>query len=218
MQKEILGILHRGHFGMVRMKQLARICVYWPNIDADIEAMSRSCTSCAEYQNSFPKAEYHSWAYLKQAWQRLHIDHTINFLGSNWLIIVDVVDAFSKYPIIHRTASISSDATIKLLEQDFSLFGYPIQLISDNGATFTSEELRNGCKETGIHHVTGAPYHPATNGLAERLIQTFKRRIQKSIVSEDTAIQEFLLAYRQRTLSAGKCPVEHLMNMRTEDL
>ncbi|KII65760.1 hypothetical protein RF11_07939 [Thelohanellus kitauei] len=162
-KKEILGILH----------QLAPTCVYRPNIDADIEAMSTSCTRCAEYQNTFPKAENHPWDYQKEVRQRLHIDHAINFLGSNWLIIVD---AFSKYLNIHRTSSISFEATIKLLELDLSLFGYPIQVISDN-------EFRNWCKETGIHHVTGAPYHSATNGQAQRLILYIKRSMQKSTTS-----------------------------------
>ena len=35
LQKQVLAILHLGHFGIQRMKQLARTAVYWPRIDVD---------------------------------------------------------------------------------------------------------------------------------------------------------------------------------------
>jgi len=31
----------------------------------------------------------------EKPWSRLHIDHAINFLGFNWLV---VTDAYTKYP------------------------------------------------------------------------------------------------------------------------
>ena len=45
MQPQILDILHLGHFGMQRMKQLARSAVYWPHIDSQIEDTCRGCVS-----------------------------------------------------------------------------------------------------------------------------------------------------------------------------
>ncbi|MEE4247163.1 MAG: RNase H-like domain-containing protein [Kangiellaceae bacterium] len=56
----VLDLLHLGHFGMQRMKQLARTSVYWPNIDDDIEGTCRRCTSCAEHQNKPSKPADHS--------------------------------------------------------------------------------------------------------------------------------------------------------------
>ncbi|GFN76626.1 Pol polyprotein [Plakobranchus ocellatus] len=35
-----LHILHQGHFGMQRMKQLARTAIYWLNINTDTEDMA----------------------------------------------------------------------------------------------------------------------------------------------------------------------------------
>ena len=46
LRNHILILLHLGHFGMQRMKQLARSTVYWPRIDFDIEDLCRKCTSC----------------------------------------------------------------------------------------------------------------------------------------------------------------------------
>ena len=41
MRKQILEILHLGHFDMQKMKQLARSAVYWPHIDSQIEDTCR---------------------------------------------------------------------------------------------------------------------------------------------------------------------------------
>ena len=51
LRNHILKLLHLGHFGMQRMKQLARSTVYWPRIDFDIEDLCRKCTSCGQFQN-----------------------------------------------------------------------------------------------------------------------------------------------------------------------
>ena len=164
LRQGILQILHTSHLGMQRMKQLARTAVFWPGIDNDIVDMCRGCVTCAEHQNAPPRSPVHPWILPEKPWSRLHIDHAINFMGQNWLV---VTDAYTKYPCIHSTTSVSSKSTIDLLEEDFAHFGYPHSIVSDNATSFTSEEFQTFCKDKGIVH------HPATNGAAERLIQTF---------------------------------------------
>ncbi|KAL5510077.1 hypothetical protein EMCRGX_G005553 [Ephydatia muelleri] len=166
LQSQVLQLLHLGHFGMQRMKQLARTAVYWPHIDSGIMELCHKCTTCAEHQNKPPKPANHPWMLPEKPWSRVHVDHAINFLGSNWLVLIN---AFSKYPCIHPTSSTSTKSTTELLEQDYAHFGYPHSIVSDNATSFTSEEFQSWCRERGIIHLTGAPYHPATNGAAERL-------------------------------------------------
>ena len=60
LRNHILKLLHLGHFGMQRMKQLARSTVYWPRIDFDIENLCRKCTSCGQFQNKPDKPSIHS--------------------------------------------------------------------------------------------------------------------------------------------------------------
>ena len=47
--------------------------------------------------------------------------------------------------------------------------------MSDNGPQFISAEF---VKENGVKHVRSAPYHPSTNGLAERFVQSFKQALK----------------------------------------
>ena len=61
-------------------------------------------------------------------------------------------------------------------------------------------------------HLTRAPYHPATNGTAERLVQTFKQALRKSSLPPNKALQEFLMQYRRMPTSCGFSPSELLMS------
>ena len=67
--------------------------------------------------------------------------------------------------------------------------------MTDNATTFTSEEFREWCKSRGIVHLTVAPYHPATNGAAERLVQTFKQALRKSSLPPKEAISDAVPAH-----------------------
>jgi transposase InsO family protein len=195
---------------MQRMKQLARTAVYWPGIDSDIVKACQQCTSCAEHQNKPDKPPIHPWMLPEKPWSRVHIDHAIDFPGSDWLVMID---AYSKYPCIHPTSSTSTKATTELLEQDFAHFGYPHTIVTDNATSFLSEEFQAWCKDRGIVHLTGAPYHPATNGAAERLVQTFKQAMKKSKLPKKLALYEFLMQYRRTPLHTGYSPSE-LLNGR----
>jgi len=201
------------------MKQLARTAVYWPNIDEDIEATCRHCIPCGEHQNRPAKPAIHPWMLLEKPWSRLHLDHAINFIGTNWLLLTD---SYSKYPCIHPAQSVSAQAPIDLLEQDFAHFGYPHTLVTDNTSAFMSVEFQTWCKERGIVHLTGAPYHPATNVAAERLVQTFKQALKKSSLSPRKALQEFLMQFRRTPNSSGYSPSEllnlHQIRTKTDTL
>ena len=208
LQVPVLHILHLGHFGMQRMKQLARTAVYWLRIDEDIANQCHRCSTCAEHQSRPPKPPMDATRETFRS--RIHLDHAINFLGSNWLV---TIDSYSKYPCTHPNTSVSSKATTDLLEQGLAHFGYPHTIVTDNSSSFLSSEFQSWCQGRGIVHLIGAPYHPATNEAAERLVQTFKKALIKSSLPARSALQEFLMLYRRTPLSLGYSPSE-LLNGR----
>jgi len=203
LRRQVLDLLHECHFGIQMMKQLSRTAVYWRNIGSDILDLCRQCSICAGHQAKASKAAVRLWMFPEKPWSRLHIDHAINFLGFNWLV---VTNAYTKYPCIHAMQSVSAKSTIKLLQDDFAHLGFPHTVVTDYAATFKSEEFQEFCKENGIGHLTGAPYHPATNGAAERLVQTFKQVSKKSAKAPKYALHDFLRNYRHTPLSTGYSP------------
>ena len=70
------------------------------------------------------------------------------------------------------------------MRSTFATFGIPEILVTDNGSNFissnfTSSEFAAFLKSNGIRHIKTAPYHPSSNGLAERAVHTFKSAIKK---------------------------------------
>jgi len=110
-----------------------------------------------------------------------------------------LVDAFSKWPQVVTMQSTTVPKTIQALRQIFAMYGLPEHLVSDNGPQFTSEEFAIFLKSHGIRHTKSAPYHPATNGLAERFVQSLKQGLKANLSSGRPLSQrlgEFLFMYR----------------------
>ena len=50
----------------------------------------------------------------------------------------------------------------------FSVFGFPQHLMSDQGTEFCGKVIAAMCSLLGIEKIWTTPYHPQTNGSAER--------------------------------------------------
>lgn len=94
-----------------------------------------------------------------------------------------------------------------------SMFGYPKQLISDNGPQFTSQEFVVFLQRCGVQHIKSALYHPATNGLAERMVQTIKHALKTSQGqgSLQQRLNDFLLSYQNTSHGTTKVSPASLM-------
>ena len=212
-RRMVLQLLHEGHPGITRMKSLARSVVWWPGIDSAIEEAVKTCLSCQENAKSPPPASIHPWEWPSQPWSRIHIDYAGPFLGKMFLV---VVDAHSKWIEVVSVPSATSSNTIKQLRAMFARYGLPQQIVSDNGTSFTSAEFHEFVKKNGIHHRTIAPYHPSSNGLAERAVQSFKRGLKKddSEADVETKLARFLFHHRSTPTATGISPSELFLKRR----
>ncbi|XP_062538974.1 uncharacterized protein K02A2.6-like [Armigeres subalbatus] len=210
-RKKVLLQLHKGHPGVERMRSIARQHIYWPNIDVDVTNFVRSCNECASVAKTDRKTNLASWPKPAKPWQRLHLDYAGPLDGNFFLILVD---SYTKWPEVIRTKDITTATTVRLLRGIFSRYGQPETLVTDNGTQLTSEKFESFCVTNGIIHLKTAPYHPQSNGLAERFVDTFKRSIKKITAGGETldeAIDSFLLCYRStpcRSAPDGKSPGE----------
>jgi len=195
LQEKILDELHVAHPGMVRMKEVARSHVWWPNIDREIEELVRGCTGCQQTKAAPAVAPLMPWVWPSVPWYRIHIDFAEKD-GRHYLI---VMDSHSKWPEVCLMRRTTAEATITALRNIFARNGLPHQVVSDNGPPFQSEEFKTFMHNNGINHILVSPYHPASNGAAERFVQSFKRAIVAAKCDEyglQQKIARFLLTYR----------------------
>ena len=108
-----------------------------------------------------------------------------------------IVDAHSKWVEIFRTPSTTSATVIQCLRCTFTRFGLPHTIVADNASNFTSTEFEEFLKLNGVTHVTTLLYHPQSNGLAKRMVQSFKVGMRKLVEGTvDIKLARFLFSYR----------------------
>ena len=116
----------------------------------------------------------------------------------------------------------TSISTVNMLRLIFSRWGISEELVSDNGLQFTSAEFEQFTAHLGIRHKRGAPYHPATNGLAERFVQTVKCALKASQLEGldlRYRLNKFLMAYRNAPHSGtGQSPAQSMMGRSLRSL
>ncbi|CAH8633242.1 unnamed protein product [Schistosoma bovis] len=213
LRSKVLKQFHTGHPGIKRMKSIARSYAYWPLMDQHIVDLVSKCTQCQQAVKCNAKILPVPWPQPEYPWSRIHVDFAGPINGITYLV---VVDAFSKWPEINPIIPPTTTKTIQILTEIFSRNGIPDAIVSDNGSQFTSSQFQSFCQRLAIKHLRSPPYHPQSNGQAERFVDTFKRALAKT-KGEGTpadALQNFLYVYRttpNETLPERKSPAEILM-------
>ena len=205
MQPEILQKLHTSHLGQQKTKLLARGCVFWNNINKDIDRMVQSCTRCQENQPAQTSEPLQPHDIPTKPWNTVATD-LFEFKGKQWLIVVDY---YSKYPVVRQLPDpATSNSVINTLKQIFAEHGIPAKVVSDNGPQFASYQFMTFAESWAFEHVTSSPRRPQGNGFVERHIRTIKNIMKKS-----SDIQLALLHWRATPISEKlPSPAEVLMN------
>ena len=193
------------------MKSLARMYVWWPQISQAIEEAVRSCPEFQLNQAIPPTAPLHPWSWPSRPWAQLHLDYAGPVKGKMYLVLID---AHSKWIEVFPTQTATSAAVIDELRAVFAQFGLPEPIVSDNRPCFSSTEFKTFLQNNGVKHLALAPYHPASNGLAERAVQIVKKGLKKvQAGSIQERLAKILMAYRLTPQSTtGVSPAKLLLD------
>ncbi|KFD53316.1 hypothetical protein M513_05797 [Trichuris suis] len=216
LRQEMLRMLHRSHQGVVATKAIARSYMWWPSMASAIENMISHCSTCQSVRHLPPREPIHPWLDEEvDPWSRLHIDFAGPFRG-RYLFVA--MDSASKWPEAKVVSNISTSAAIRCLREIFATHGLPRILVSDNGPAFVSAPFRAFLRRCGVKHLYTPPYHPNSNGQAERTIQTLKQALRKLLsynIDFDCCLANALFAIRTTpSRVTGRSPAESLMGRR----
>jgi hypothetical protein len=198
LQPAVLQLIHSNHMGITRMKQIARKYVYWEGVNKDIENKVKECEHCQILRKDDQKKSDSSWPEAKYPFERVHIDF-FHFQGREFLILVD---AFSRWLEVRLMNKTNAQSVLKELQDIFNVFGYSKELVSDNGPPFSSFEFKSKLESLGIKVTKTPPYHPKSNGLVERAVQSAKSVLRKFVhefkheFQIRKAVHIFLMNYR----------------------
>ena len=203
-RQRILKLAHKGHPGIVRMKQKLCCSYWWPSMDAEAERHVRYCTGCQASSKSADKAEVtanRSVPTPAAPWTKLALDITGPFYDAptSQKYIVVAIDYTSKFAALHSCTDISSNRIVKWLDELFCEYGLVSQIVTDNGRQFVSERFEQFLAARDIQHIRTTPYHPESNGLVERFNRLLKTGIQaftRKGLPWNEGLRQLLINYR----------------------
>ena len=139
MRPQIIADLHEAHQGIVHTKQRARLTVYWPGIDNDIENVITACQLCQYHLPSNPKEPIVSKPKPLRPFQEVAVDFC-TYGGKQFLIIVD---CYTDWPdIIPMGTNTTTHHLITALCSIFCRTAIPDILWSDGGPQFTAKAFQ----------------------------------------------------------------------------
>lgn len=217
LRKRVLELIHTDHIGIVRCKMLARSAVWWPGLNEEIEEQISKCRVCQLMQNNAREENLIAWPKTENIWQRVHVDF-FHFRGKSFLLIVDSKSKWLDVHLMNQGTDVNK--TVEKLKITFALLGIPNSIVSDNGPPFNSAEFQRFCQLNGIIPLKSPPYHPQSNGIAERHVATVKNSLFKYLMEGSTLTLEqqvvnFLFSYRNTPSSiTGMSPNEFLFRFK----
>ncbi len=185
LQKRVLLLAHESHAGIVRTKQRLREVAWWPGIDEEVEDFVQSCTACrlSDKSGQTFSMPLQPVQFPDAAWKKLSIDimGPIENAPPEFRYMVVLTDYYSKWIEISGASRVTTTVVVKIMNKIFTTWGYPEEIVTDNGPQFTSYEFDTYLKQNGIRHQKISVYHPQSNGLVERANRSIKGSIQASL-------------------------------------
>lgn len=162
-----------GHFGYLALvKKIHDLGYNWTNISADCQRIVSSCVLCAAFQ---PVRKPHHNAIspgnaidnINQLWE-VDIKHFPESSTSNKQYCLTVVDWFSGFCWLNALETKSSAEIALYLTQIICTFGSPSTILTDAGAEFDSNLIKELTETFSIILSHSQPYKHNTTGKVER--------------------------------------------------
>ena len=175
-QAEVLEKLHEGHFGIDHTRLRSKDTVYWPEINADIEALIKSCEICQENGRRNNKDLVLARELPMVPWTLVKMDLFMHN-DQTYLLVVDVT---SRFPVVRKLTRETRKAILTSLKGIYVDFGLPKRILSDNGPCFKAREFHEFHEKLGVMVEHCSAYKHQSVGSVEWMVQTMKQILSKN--------------------------------------
>lgn len=184
------------HIGIQKTLSLIKMRFFWTRMEETVKDVINSCHLCSfnKQPSTRNKAPLIS-TLVGEPFERIAIDltgpFTVTSKGNRY--IFGIIDHFSKFTMLIPVKNLESKTICNaLFDHWVSLFGAPIEIISDNGSSFKNKLKTGFANMMGIKEIFSPPYYPQANGLVERLFRTAKIMIKLAVTEHRKEWDEVL--------------------------
>lgn len=213
----MLKLAHEPHLGIAAMKRRLRSKVWWTRMDAMVEKFVQSCTECTlvSQPDTLPLTRIEL---PDGPWEKIAVDF-MEIPGGFHLLVA--TDYYSRYVEVAVLTSMTANVTITRMREFFARFGYPKEIVCDNGQPFSSAEFLKFCQTNAISIKHTVHYAEFQNGLVERQNRTLLKKLKISCTmgrNWRNDLQDFLHSYRATPHSTTKfSPSELIFGWKIRD-
>lgn len=212
MQKNVIEQIHqKSHLGINKCVSRAKDVFYWQGMAAQIKDIVSQCAICNEFRSAQTKEPMMPHEVPNTPWEICATD--LFELHKDTYIVLACY--YSKFFEVKKINSSSSKTVINVLKENFSRYGIPKILKSDNGPAFSSVEFKNFAESYGFEHITSSPRYSQSMGFIEKYVQICKNLLKKSKKCNSDPYLA-ILEYRNTPIEGiNLSPSQLLMGRRT---
>ena len=224
LRRRVMKLAHEsimaGHQGITRTQDRVSTHFWWPCMTGDIQRYCRSCDICQRTvaKGRTAKVPLGNVPLVDTPFKRVAVDlvgpmFPATDRGNRYLLTL--VDYSTRYPEAVALKNVETETVAEALVSIFARIGIPSEILSDQGAQFVSNVMKEVSRLLSIKQLTTTPYHPQCNGLVERFNGTLKMMLKRMCAEcprdWDRYVDPLLFAYREVPQeSLGFSPFEML--------
>ena len=193
LRKKVIGVAHdgmlSGHCGVKRTIDRVFSNFYWSDIQEDVRRYCRSCNICQKTiaKGRLGKAPLQKMPIIGEPFRRVAVDLVgpiVPCSERGHRYILTVVDYATRYPEAEVLKGIDTVSVAEAMVSIFCHIGFPEEMLTDRGAQFLSEVMKEVNRLLSVKHLKTTAWHPMCNGLVERFngtLKTILKRLSKTM-------------------------------------
>ena len=175
LMRDALKVVHddttAGHKGFERTLNLFRKNFYNAKESLIIKEFCNKCEACIKAKSTPKPIPIEKYPIPEIPFHTVSSDilGPLPVTVNNNRYILVVRDFATRYTVLSALKSKEADSVINALRHVIANYGASKTLITDNAKEYVSEKLQAFCRFYNMKKIEIAPYHPASQGLAERI-------------------------------------------------
>ncbi|XP_055860261.1 uncharacterized protein LOC129921719 [Biomphalaria glabrata] len=227
LRKSIIETCHdsplAGHMAYTRTLEKIRHNCFWPKMEQEVKAYTKSCVQCIRRNpiTGKHKAPLQETDTVETPFEKLAMDiaelPTVTAKGNRY--ILSFMDFATRWPEAFPLKHIDASTICQTLLLLFTMIGFPRTIVSDNGTQFKAALTAAFAKLTEVNQVFSTVYHAQANSIVERWNKSMKIMLDKVCMENpnnwDEMLPYILFAYREaKNESTGFSPYELVHNRK----